>query len=88
MTSPFRDELETLQRENERLRAELARSHGPLLAPWPALVLVAVDVGAAMLLRPWLNAGSDLRFWTAMGVLGAITLAAGAAAVGYKRRAG
>jgi hypothetical protein len=85
VTSPFRDELETLRRENERLHAELARSR--TARPVVALALAGADVGAAMVLRPWLNAGSDGRFWGALAILGAITLTAAWAAVGYKRPA-
>jgi hypothetical protein len=81
--SPFRDEVETLRRENERLRAKLAQAR--VSAPWAAFAVVGVDVAAAMLLRPWLNGESDGRFWCAIAVLGAITLAAGALALGYKR---
>ncbi len=83
MTSPFRDELETLRRDNERLRAELSRSR--TARPGIALSLAGVDVAAAMALRPWLNAESDGRFWGALAILGAITLTAAWAAVGYKR---
>ncbi len=83
MTSPFRDELATLRAENERLRADLARSRPP--RPWLAVALVSADVGAAMALRPWLNGPSDGQFWGALALLGAITLAAGVAAVGYRR---
>ncbi len=84
MTSPFRDELETLRRDNERLRAELSRTRRS--RPVVAFTLAGADVVAAMMLRPWLNAGSDGRFWGALAILGAITLTAGWAAVGYKRR--
>ena len=80
VTSPFRDELETVRQENERLRAELARSRPP--RPWLALSFAGVDVGAAMALRPWLNGGSDGHFWGALVILFAITLAPGVAAVG------
>ena len=87
MTSPFRDEIEALRHENERLRAELSHARSPR-TPRAAvgLALVGVDVMAAMLLRPWLNAGSDARFWGALTLLGGLTLAAALAAVGYKRR--
>ena len=90
MSSPFRDEVETLRRENEALRAQLShitgqRSRAPRAGV--AFGLLAADVVAAELLRPWLNAASDATFWGALGLLGAITFAAGWAAVGYKRRA-
>lgn len=83
MTSPFRDELETLRRENERLRAELARSRPA--RPVLGFALAGVDIVAAMLLRPWLNADSDARFWGALAIIGVITLTAGWAAVGKPR---
>lgn len=87
VTSPFRDEIETLRRENERLHAELARARTPRLPRLGAsAALLAVDAVVAMALRPWLNAGSDAGFWGALAILGAITLAAALAAVGYKRR--
>jgi hypothetical protein len=85
MSSPFRDEVETLRRENEALRAELLRRRGPRTGL--ALGLAAVDMIVATLLRPWLNAGSDRSFWGALAILGAITFAAGWAAVSYKHRA-
>ncbi len=84
MTSPFRDELESLRRENERLRAELSQQRRP--RPIVAFGLAGLDAAAAMALRPWLNADSDGRFWGALTILFAITLAAAWAAVGYKRR--
>jgi len=84
VTSPFRDELESLRRENEQLRAELSRQRRP--RPAIAFALAAADVGAAMALRPWLNAGSDGRFWGALGILGAITFTAAWAAVGHRQR--
>jgi hypothetical protein len=69
VTSPFRDEIETLRRENERLHAELARARTPRLPRLGAsAALLAVDAVVAM------------------AILGAITLAAALAAVGYKRR--
>jgi hypothetical protein len=87
VTSPFRDELETLRHENQRLHAELARARTPRVPRLAtSLALLGVDVVAAMMLRPWLNGGDDARFWGALSVLGVITLAAALAAVGYKRR--
>jgi len=86
VTSPFRDEVESLRRENERLRAELARTRHPSAGRTAvAFALIGVDVLTAMVLRPWLNAGSDARFWGALVILGAITLAAGGAGLSYKR---
>jgi hypothetical protein len=84
VTSPFRDELETLRRENERLRALLSRERRS--RPVVAFTLAGADIAVAMMLRPWLNAGSDGRFWGALAILGVITLTAGWAAVGYKQR--
>ena len=87
VTSPFRDELETLRHENQRLQLELARARTPRAPRLTAgLALVGLDVVAAMTLRPWLNGGSDASFWGALSVLGVITLAAALAVVGYKRR--
>jgi hypothetical protein len=85
LSSPFRDELEALRRENERLRAELARRRRsrPLLG----LAIAAGAVPAALTLRPWLNGDSDLRFWAALIILSAVTLTAAWATVGYKRHA-
>ncbi len=86
VTSPFRDEIEALRRENARLHAELARARSPRPPRvGVSLALLGADVLAVMALRPWLNAGSDLSFWGAILILGAITLAAALAAVGYKR---
>jgi hypothetical protein len=85
MSSPFRDEVESLRHENALLRAELAARRGPRSGL--ALGLAAVDVGAALVLRPWLNAPSDGPFWGALAILGAITFTAAWAAVGYKHRA-
>ena len=83
MLSPFRDELETLRRENERLRAELSAYRRP--KPALGFAIAGVDIVAALLLRPWLNGNSDLLFWCALAILGAITFTAGLATVGYKR---
>jgi hypothetical protein len=85
MSSPFRDEVESLRHENARLRAELEVRRGPRAGL--ALALAVVDVVAATMLRPWLNAPSDAPFWGALAILGGITFTAGWAAVGYKRRA-
>jgi hypothetical protein len=83
LASPYRDELETLRAENARLRRELAarRESRPLLA----LGLVALDVVAVLLVRPWLNGAADFPFWTSLGVVVGIAVAAAASAMGYKR---
>ncbi len=81
--SPFRDELETLRRENERLRAELSAYRRP--QPMVGFAIAGVDIVAALLLRPWLNGSSDVLFWGALVILAAITFTAGLATVGYKR---
>jgi hypothetical protein len=47
-----------------------------------ALALLASDVAAVLLLRPWFNGGSDAQFWTALVVSGALTLASIGYAVG------
>ena len=84
VTSPFRDELESLRRENAELRAQLSRSRRP--RPFVAFALAGGGVVAAIALRPWLNANSDGPFWGALAILCAITVTAAWAAVGYKRR--
>ena len=68
MTSPFRDENESLRGENERLRRAL-EARRRRRRPLAALLTVAADFGAVVLLRPWLNASDDLHFWLAITVL-------------------
>ena len=83
MSSPYRDETESLRAEVARLRAELAArrvSDGRL-----ALFLVAVEFFAIVTLRPWLNGPSDVKFWFAVAVVAGIAVAAGASAVGWRR---
>ncbi len=83
MTSPYRDELESLRAENARLRAELsARRVG---RPGLALALMALDIGSIFALKPWLNGGDDLRFWAGLVAVVGIAIAAAASALGYKR---
>jgi hypothetical protein len=79
---PYRDELDTLRAENDRLRLELSkrRSYFPRLA----LLLAAFDVALCLLLRPWLNGKSDARFWMSLGTLGLVAVLAIAAAIGRK----
>jgi hypothetical protein len=84
MESPFRDEVETLRRENARLRADLAASRRPRAGL--GLAVAAIGAVAAQLLRPWLNGSSDVRFWGAAAILVSITLAAAWATVGYKQK--
>ena len=78
MTSPFRDENETLRQENERLHRALAsQAQRRRRRPLAAIVMVAIEFAAIVLLRPWLNAQDDLRFWLAVAVvtsLGALAL--------------
>jgi fermentation-respiration switch protein FrsA (DUF1100 family) len=83
MSSPYRDELESLRAENARLRAELARRGQS--RPRVAVALVALDVASMFLLRPWLNGSDDLRFWAGLGIVLALGIAAAASALGYKR---
>jgi hypothetical protein len=80
MSAPYRNELESLRAENQRLRAELERRRRsrPLLA----VALAALDVGAIVCLRPWLNASSDTSFWGAFLVILLLAIAATAAALG------
>jgi hypothetical protein len=84
VVSPFRDETESLRAENERLRAELARRAEP--RPRLALSLIAADLLAVVLLRPWLNGSSDASFWSAFLLVVLLAVAATASALGYKRR--
>jgi hypothetical protein len=36
---------------------------------WPALLAVALHFALREVLKPWLNAPSDLRFWGAVAIL-------------------
>jgi hypothetical protein len=83
MSSPYRDELESLRAENAQLRAQLAQRTRS--RPRLAVALVAADVGSIFLLKPWLNGSDDLRFWAGLGVILALGIAAAASALGYKR---
>ena len=80
MSAPYRNELESLRAENQRLRAELERRRRsrPLLA----VALASLDVGAIVFLRPWLNDSSDTSFWGAFLVILLLAIAATAAALG------
>jgi hypothetical protein len=75
----YRDETASLVAENERLRGELERLRGPRRRTGQALALVASDFAAVLLLRPWFNGGSDLKFWAAV----AISVGLAAAAIAY-----
>jgi VIT1/CCC1 family predicted Fe2+/Mn2+ transporter len=77
---PYRDELESLRAENERLRAELRRDRPA--RPFLAVGLASLDVAAIVLLRPWLNASSDASFWIASLLIVLLAIAATAAALG------
>ena len=72
----YRDETASLVAENERLRAELERLRGPRRRTGQALGLIASDVAAVMLLRPWFNGGSDAKFWAAVAISVALAVAA------------
>jgi hypothetical protein len=74
VTSPYRDENESLRAEIARLRAELDARKAPRLGP--AFALAAAEFGAIVLLRPWLNGGSDLRFWIALALVVGIAVTA------------
>ena len=80
VTSPYRDENESLRAEVQRLRLQLAGRRSRL---WVGLGLVAVDFGAAMALRPWLNGASEGRFWTGLAT---VVLLAAAATWSVARR--
>ncbi len=80
---PYRDETETLRADNARLHGELARrrrGHRGL-----SVALVVIDFGAIVLLRPWLNGGSDLQFWCGVALVVAIAAAAVTSAIGVRR---
>jgi hypothetical protein len=86
VTSPYRDENETLRAENDRLRAEIhahrSRSHGARLA----LFLLGVDWIATILLRPWFNGSSIALFWGAAAIISLIAILAAASAFDLFRR--
>ncbi len=81
---PYRDEFESLRRENARLRASLHARREPRVGV--AVLLAAADLGAILLMRPWLNGGGDMKFWSALIVVLALAIAAAASAFGYKPR--
>lgn len=74
MTDPYRDENTSLRAENERLRADLAKRRSGRRGL--TIALVALDFGAIVALRPWLNGGSDGAFWGAFVIVVGIALAA------------
>lgn len=83
MGSPYRNEIETLRAENERLQRELSArrvTHGKL-----AVLLVVVEAIALVVLMPWLNARSDAKFWGALAILLGIAAAAAISAFGNRR---
>ncbi len=82
MSAPYRNENESLRAENERLRGELgSRARVRIL---PAAALVILDGVAFVFLRPWLNEGSDAKFWSAIAVLVVIAGLAVASAFVFK----
>jgi hypothetical protein len=80
MKAPYRNELESLRAENERLRAELSRKHSA--RPFLAITLASLDAAGIVFLRPWLNASSDASFWGALFFVVLLAIAATAAALG------
>ncbi len=83
MEDPYRSEIESLRAENERLKLELSKRR--VAYPVLALVLVAVDLGLVVLLRPWLNGASDGAFWLSLGAVALGALAAVGAALGRRQ---
>jgi len=84
MSSPYRDETESLRAQVARLQKELSRrrvTHGGV-----ALLLVATDFVAIVALRPWLNGGSDVQFWGSLAVVVGIGVAALASALGFRNK--
>jgi hypothetical protein len=75
----YRDETASLVAENARLRAELARLRAPRRRASAAVALFGSDVVAVLLLRPWFNGGSDVKFWAAVVISLVLTLVA----IGY-----
>jgi hypothetical protein len=80
---PYRNEIDSLRAENERLRAELSKTR--VSRPILAITLAALDLGLAEALRPWLNGPSDAGFWAALGAVALLALVAAGAAVGRRR---
>ena len=83
VTSPYRDENESLRAEVTRLREELAKHRSA--NGRSAVLLVGVDFLAVLALRPWLNGASDMKFWMGLTVVVGIALAAIVNAVGVRR---
>jgi hypothetical protein len=82
VSAPYRNENDSLRAENERLRGELgSRTRVRIL---PAVALVVVDGVAFIFLRPWLNEGSDAKFWSAVAILMVIAGLAVASAFIFK----
>jgi len=86
MESPYRSEVESLRAENVRLRAELASRRRA--RPGLAVALVALEVSAIAIFRPWLNGSSDAKFWTGLFVVLGVAIAAAFSALGYKGHVG
>ena len=85
VSSPYRDELESLRAENARLRARLSterHAHAGV-----ALALVAIDALCLVVVRPWLNGSDDAKFWVGLAIVVSLAVAATASAFGYKRSA-
>jgi hypothetical protein len=83
VSAPYRNELDSLRAENERLRGELAKKR--VSHPILALMLAGLDVALVVVLRPWLNGTSDGHFWAALTSVGLLGLAAAAAALGRRQ---
>jgi hypothetical protein len=74
MTAPYRDENETLRAENARLRAQLEQRRGTHRSL--TVLLLALDFLSIVVLRPWLNGGSDVKFWGGLAIVAGIGVAA------------
>jgi hypothetical protein len=83
VSGPYRDELESLRAENDRLKVELSKKR--VSHPFLAILLAALDLALVLVLRPWLNGASDGHFWAALASVALLGLGAAAAALGRRQ---